>query len=334
MLVPAPDGACRPGALACVIMHRSLVTCTALAAVLSCAAPLAARCAPAAPSSAPAAPAPGAGIAAGDYLAGIVAGHEGDSGQAADFMFKALSHDPDNMALRAPAFLFAAMAGDPRAAKLASLPGTGLIGTLVTANQAASAGNWRAAADAYASLNGSPLANVLRPLLLAWALQGEGLTDEALQLLAQVPGSNPLSGAAALEAGSIADYAGRVAAAASLYRVMQGVFPASGLGSVQLIGSYLARNGHSDEAAALVNGLALRIPAIGMIAPGLIRSLDRPVIASPSQGWPGPIWRPRWRCWTARTHPVPSRSATGVAPGKATRWCASCCASLLCWTRV
>ena len=150
MLVPAPDGACRPGALACVIMHRSLVTCTALAAVLSCAAPLAARCAPAAPSSAPAAAAHAAGIAAGDYLAGIVAGHEGDSGQAADFMFRALSHDPDNMALRAPAFLFAAMAGDPRAAKLASLPGTGLIGTLVTANQAASAGNWRAAADAYA----------------------------------------------------------------------------------------------------------------------------------------------------------------------------------------
>ncbi|MCQ8279652.1 tetratricopeptide repeat protein [Acetobacteraceae bacterium KSS8] len=265
-------------------MHRSLVPCTALAAVLSCAVPLAARCSPVVPSPVSAAVDRGPAVAAGAYLAGIVAGHEGDSSQAADFMFRALAADPNSMAVRAPAFLFAAMAGDPRAARLASLPGSGMIGALVSANQAASSGDWRAAANAYAGLNDLPLAHAVRPLLLAWALQGEGRTDDALQVLAQVPGNSPLAGAVALEAGSIADYAGKVAAAASLYRTVQGVFQASGLGSVQLIGSYLARNGHPAEAAAMVQALAQRIPAIGMIAPGLVRSLDRPVISSPSEG--------------------------------------------------
>ena len=186
--------------------------------------------------------------------------------------------------MRDPAFLFATIAGDPRAARLAGRSGAGLIAALVLANQAAQQGDWKRAADAYATLPGSPLTDAVRPLLLAWALQGAGETDRALRMLAAVPSGGPLAAVAALQAGTIADYAGRVQAAAALYQTAQAVFPSTGLATVQLIGGYLARNGHADQASAMVHDLARRLPIIGMVEPGLVAALDRPVVNSPAQG--------------------------------------------------
>ncbi len=279
-------------------MQRLLALCTALVTVsllvpcrlaqatvpVSPDRAVSARTASAGTASDGAAPAPAPDLALGAYLAGIVAGRRGDNQQAADFLFQALSHDPDAEQVRDPAFLFATIAGDPRAARLAGRSGAGLIAALVLANQAAQQGDWKRAADAYATLPGSPLTDAVRPLLLAWALQGAGETDRALRMLAAVPSGGPLAAVAALQAGTIADYAGRVQAAAALYQTAQAVFPSTGLATVQLIGGYLARNGHADQASAMVHELAHRLPIIGMVEPGLVAALDRPVVNSPAQG--------------------------------------------------
>ncbi len=261
-------------------MQRLICLCTALAAFALPVAPT--------PAAGAATPEPGAAsrpaLALGAYLAGIVAGKRGDNQQAADFLFQALQRDPDAGQVRDPAFLFATLAGDPRAARLAGKSGAGLIAALVLANQAARQGDWKRAADGYAALPASPLTDAVRPLLLAWALQGAGETDHALRLLATVPSGSPLAAVAALQAGTIADFAGRVQAAAALYQTAQAVFPSTGLATVQVIGGYLARNGHPEQGAAMVHELARRLPIIGLVEPGLVAALDRPVVNNPAQG--------------------------------------------------
>ncbi len=222
--------------------------------------------------------------ALGAYLAGTVAGHLGDSAAAADLLLDALAHDPDNPALLQPAFLFSTLAGNRQAPALAARAQLGLLSQLVLADDRAVHGDWAGAAAGFAGLPHTPLNDLIRPLLLSWAQQGEGRTDLALQTLAAVGGNSPLAGTAVLQAGTIAELAGRTGTAASLYRTAQALVVGSSLPVTQVLGSFLARHGQAADARAMVGALVQQVPALGLIAPALSASLDRPVVANPRQG--------------------------------------------------
>ncbi len=222
--------------------------------------------------------------ALGAYLAGTVAGHLGDSAAAADLLLDALAHDPDDAALLQPAFLFSTLAGNRQAPALAARAGLGLLSQLVLADDRAIHGDWTAAAADFAGLPRTPLNDLIRPLLLSWALQGQGRTDQALQTLAAVGGNSPLAGTAVLQAGMIAELSHRTDAAAELYRTAQALFAGSSLPVTQVLGSFLERHGQAADARAMVGALAQQVPALGLIAPALAASLARPVVADPRQG--------------------------------------------------
>ena len=222
--------------------------------------------------------------ALGAYLAGTVAGHLGDSGVAADRLLDALAHDPGEAALLQPAFVFSTLAGRSQAAMLAPHVEPGLLQELVLANAAALQGHWAEAARGYAALPASPLNDVIRPLLLSWAQQGAGQTDLALRTLAAVGGSGPLAGACALQAGTIAELAGRADVASSLYRTTQAMFGGTSLAAAQVLGSFLSRHGHAAEAQAMMHELVQQISVLGLAEPGLSASLARPVVTDPRQG--------------------------------------------------
>ncbi len=222
--------------------------------------------------------------ALGSYLAATVAGYLGDNGVAADLLLDSLSHDPGESELLQPAFLFSTLAGRPEAAALAVRVPPSLITALVLANDAAARGDWASAIRNLDALPGSALNQVIRPLLLAWAQQGAGDTDAALRTLAAVGSGGPLASASALEAGLIAETAGRTAAAAGLYRNATSLFADSSLAAVQEAGGFLVRNGHPDEARAMLQTLVQHIALLGMVQPALFDSLRQPVVRDPKQG--------------------------------------------------
>ncbi len=236
------------------------------------------------PRDAVAAPVPVPAPALGSYLAATVAGYLGDNGIAADLLLNSLSHDPGERELLQPAFLFSTLAGRPEAAALAVRVPPSLITALVLANAAAAHGDWAAAIRNLDALPGSALNQVIRPLLLAWAQQGAGDTDGALRTLASVGSGGPLASACALEAGLIAETAGRTAAAAGLYRNATTLFTDSSLAAVQEAGGFLVRNGHPDEARAMLQALVQHIALLGMVQPALFDSLRQPVVRDPQQG--------------------------------------------------
>ncbi len=229
-------------------------------------------------------PAPVPAPALGSYLAATVAGYLGDNGVAADLLLESLSHDPGEKELLQPAFLFSTLAGRPEAAALAVRVPPSLITALVLANDAAARGDWASAMRNLDALPGSTLNQAIRPLLLAWAQQGAGDTDGALRTLASAGSGGPLASACALEAGLIAETAGRTAAAAGLYRNATTLFSDSSLAAVQEAGGFLVRTGHADEAGAMLQNLVQHIGLLGMVQPALLDSLRSPVVRDPKQG--------------------------------------------------
>ncbi len=247
-------------------------------AALLLAAPLAATTRGAAADPVPV-PAP----ALGSYLAATVAGYLGDNGVAANLLLDAVAHDPGEHTLLQPAFLFSTLAGRPEAAALAVRVPPSLITALVLANDAAR-GDWASWIRSLDALPGSTLNQAIRPLLLAWAQQGAGDTDAALRTLASVGSGGPLASACALEAGLIAETAGRGAAAAGLYRNATSLFSDSSLAAVQEAGGFLVRTGHPDEARVMLQALVQHIALLGMVQPALFDSLRSPVVRDPRQG--------------------------------------------------
>ena len=229
-------------------------------------------------------PAPTVTPALGSYLAATVAGYLGDNGIAAALLLDAVAHDPGEHELLQPAFLFSTLAGRPEAAALAARVTPSLITALVLADADAARGDWRSAVRTLDDLPGSNLNQAIRPLLLAWAQQGEGDTDAALRTLASAGSGGPLASACALQAGLIAETAGRDAAAASLYRNAISLFSDSSLATVQEAGGFLVRSGHADEAQAMVQTLVQHIALLGMVQPALFDSLRRPVVRNPRDG--------------------------------------------------
>ncbi|KAA2213430.1 tetratricopeptide repeat protein [Teichococcus oryzae] len=206
--------------------------------------------------------APGAGTvsgpaprptAAGAYLAGRLAAAETDTAAAADQMLQALRLAPDEPEILTRAFLATVMDGRPDAVRLARRLPQSELANMLLAGSDAMAGRWDRAEARLRDMPRTGAAQVLQPLLLAWAQAGAGRTEAALATLKpQVEGSR-LRGLAALHAAMIADIGGRPREAERLARLALAESPEGNLRMLQVIAGILDRSGKPEEAAKLVD---------------------------------------------------------------------------------
>ncbi len=221
----------------------------------------------------------------GIYLAGIDALRANNFAVAADNMLRALAADPTNHTLREQAFLAAALAGRPEAARLASgLPDNGAA-VLLLGDRLAMAGAWNEAAHAFATApHDGSVVDVLRPVLVAWAEAGAGHTSLALQTLAPLLAGTRLPGLYAVQAALIADLAGRRAEADADYHLAQTASPELNLTLVRIFADAAAREGRVADAKALIHSLIASAPSLVVAEAGLDASLTTPVVGSARAG--------------------------------------------------
>ena len=194
--------------------------------------------------------------APGYYLAARAADENGDVAKAADFMAEALKRDPGNTDLLRETLQLKLAAGKiPEALELAkrvvaAVPDNQL-GNVVLALEEARAGNFAASAQRMAKLPAAGLDNILGPLMQAWALQGEGKTDAALEALARLSSMRGFGVLHDFHAGFINELAGRTAAAEAAFKATLAGESAPSFRVVEAFAEFYARRGRLDDALAL-----------------------------------------------------------------------------------
>jgi tetratricopeptide (TPR) repeat protein len=207
----------------------------------------------------------------GNFLVGQYAASRFDFPAAAAAMQNALSDDPSAASgLAGETFLLELLAGNAgTASALATAVPRDPLAQLLLAGSAARGGHWREAVRRYQSIpTPDGLTAIMKPLLVAWALKGEGQTNAALSSL-QVQSNSPgLRSVFALHVALIADQAGLVPTAAQNYGIVQGSLQAPNLRLAQLLASWDARTGDTVGAGQVLDSLspdlamAMTIPAL------------------------------------------------------------------------
>ena len=151
----------------------------------------------------------------GNYLAGRYALSEGDLQTAANDLLKAVAESPGDPELTLQAFIASLDAGRPEAVRLARQLPDSQVAQLVLADVDIKAGRWEAAEQRFHALPRQGLTQLLQPLLVAWAQQGDGRTDTALSTLRPYVENPRFRTIFALHAAMIADLGDRKDEAAS-----------------------------------------------------------------------------------------------------------------------
>jgi tetratricopeptide (TPR) repeat protein len=209
-----------------------------------------------------------------DFLVSQFAAHNGDPERAAASMFQALAGDPANPELREDAFVLALLAGDSQATELAHDLPSNPLAQLLLATAAAHQGNWREAELDIAELPHQALADAIRPLLLAWAQQAQGLSDRAMDTLQPALTNDRLGAIPLLHAALLADAAHRDGLALRLYGDLSHGQIRPSLQFAQILASWQARSGNMDAARATIRAAIKASPELDIAQSGLIASLD------------------------------------------------------------
>ena len=207
--------------------------------------------------------------ASGRLLVARFAATGTDFDTATDGFLAALRADPQNTELQQQAFSAAVLAGRPEAVELARGLPTAPAAILVLADADVRSGNWAAAEAKFARLPGQGAVQVLRPLVVAWAQQGAGATDEALQTLRPFVEGTRFRGVYALHAAMINDQAGRMAEANRLYRVAAVEYGSLNLRLGTILASWQARSGQDAEARATIHAMVQSNPDLSIDQPAL-----------------------------------------------------------------
>jgi len=222
----------------------------------------------------------------GAYLAGRFAAAETDTHTAADELLEALRLAPNEPEVLNRAFLAAVLDGRPEAARLAHRLPQSELAVMLLAGADGMAGRWERAETRLRNLPPGGAAQVLRPLLLAWAQAGRGHTDAALATLRpQIEGSR-LRGLAALHSAMIADLAQRPQEAERLARMALVESAEPNLRMLQIIAGIFDRAGKPAEAARLLDAMVLGGDDFAMLgSPEARRRMLRGrAVASPVEG--------------------------------------------------
>jgi tetratricopeptide (TPR) repeat protein len=208
-----------------------------------------------------------------DFLVSQFAARNGDPALAATAMAQALAADPANPQLRENAFVLALLAGDPQAATLARDLPSNPLAEILLATRAAHDGNWREAELGFAELPHQALADALRPLLLAWAQQAQGLPDRAMDTLQPALANDHLGAIPLLHAAQLADAAHRDGLAQRLYSDLAHGQIQPSLQFGQILASWQARSGDMATAHATIAAVIKATPDLAIAEPGLNAAL-------------------------------------------------------------
>ena len=220
----------------------------------------------------------------GHYLAGRFALAESDPDTAATALSRAVTLAPNEPDLVLQAFLANLAAERPEALTLARRIPDNQLSQLVLADEDIRAGRWAAAEKRYHQLPRQGLTQLLQPLLVAWAQQGGGHTDAALQTLRPYAENPRFRGIFALHAAMIADLANLRDTAAHYYAAVRGDATDSNLRLAQILASWSARDGRPDDARDLLNSVGARVPEIRLAQRDLLAKVKERPVASVADG--------------------------------------------------
>ena len=220
----------------------------------------------------------------GNYLAGRYALSEGDSQTAATDLLKAAGRNPTDPELTLQAFIATLDAGRPEAIKLARQLPDSQVAQLVLADVDIKAGRWQAAEQRFHGLPRQGLTQLLQPLLVAWAQQGDGRTDTALSTLRPYVENPRFRGIFTLHAAMIADLGGRNEEAARLYRSTETDLAQPNLRMAQILASWEARSSQPAEAQRILASLPAVAPELAITLPGLMANVTKRPVPRASDG--------------------------------------------------
>jgi predicted Zn-dependent protease len=218
-------------------------------------------------------------------LTGRFAASQGDLDTAALAYQRALAADMANDDLRQQAFLTSLMAGRPEAERLAGLLARNQAAQLLLAGRDARAGAWAQAEARFAALPREGAAEVMRPMLIAWAQFGRGQPDAALATLQPLIDNRSFRAFYALHGALIADLADRRSLAARLYRTARTEF--GGTTHLQLgrqVASWEARHGSAAEAEAALRAMVAGNDDLALALPRLLADVATPPVRNALDG--------------------------------------------------
>ncbi len=192
----------------------------------------------------------------GAYLAARSATAQRDIGAAADFYDMVLQGDPNNAGLMERTFLLYLSEGEtatalPLAEDLLQLDPSNEMARLTLAVRAFRAGKYNDVRAALRDMRATPLAELTSGLMLGWADQGEGKTDEALKTIAALQGPGFYEVFKAYHSGLIAEAAGRYPEALTFFQTAYAGDPS--LRPTEGLARAMARTGDKDGAVKLLN---------------------------------------------------------------------------------
>jgi tetratricopeptide (TPR) repeat protein len=227
----------------------------------------------------------------GSYLAGHFAGADGDVDAAAHYYNETLKADSSDDLLQS-AFLYSAMAGDlSRASELAKQiiatdPGNRMA-RLVLAVEAIGKKDYAGTSDQLAQSASGPFTVLTSGMLNAWAHEGAGNTDAALQSLDGLSGQQGVEGIVAFHRALILDHAGRNRDADAAYRnalMIQG----GNARVVEAYGRFLERQGRTADAKTFYQQQQAQNPqtAVAAALRRLSQSSSKPeaLVSTPADG--------------------------------------------------
>ena len=219
-----------------------------------------------------------------DYLVGRYAATHGDMDTASDRLRAAAARDPADHALASQAFVTSLLAGQANLGGMARSVADNPLAQLYLADELARAGRWDAAERRYAALPDHGLTRALRPLLVAWALEGAGRTDAALDTLRPFAAAQDLRGIYLLNMALIADQAGRAGDAAELYQAARQAYGTLNLRLGIILASAEARRGLLDQARQTTAALAASNTDLAIALPALDAAAAQPAVPRPVDG--------------------------------------------------
>jgi tetratricopeptide (TPR) repeat protein len=220
----------------------------------------------------------------GDFLTGRFAMSQADPQTAATQLLNALAVRPDDTELLQQAFVASMVAGRAEAVQLARALPDSQAAQLLLGQVEVRAGHWQAAEQRFHALPRQGLIQLLQPLLIAWAQQGDGRTDAALATLRPLLDGQRFRGVYALHAALIADQGGRQAEAAKLYHQAQLEYGSTNLRLAQILASAAARSGHPTEAQRTLAGLAADAPEMSIALGALAAASATPAVPRAPDG--------------------------------------------------
>jgi tetratricopeptide (TPR) repeat protein len=222
--------------------------------------------------------------AIGNYLAGRFALAEGDSQTAANELLKAVAQNPADPELTLQAFIATLDAGRPEAVKLAKQLPDSQVAQLVLADVDIKAGRWQAAEQRFHALPRQGMTQLLQPLLVAWAQQGDGRTDTALSTLRPYVDNPRFRAIFALHAAMIADLGDHRDEAAKLYRSAETDLGQPNVRMAQILASWEARSSQPAEAERILASLPAVAPDLAITMPALLANVTKRPVARASDG--------------------------------------------------